>query len=701
MDPRVRFLARGPGYGIYLTGEGATLALQQEAAVSMHLVGARRDVEPVGSDVQAGQTNYFVGNDPAKWRTGIEGYGRVRYPGVLSGVDVVYYGTGQRRLEYDLVLAPGTDPRGVAVAFDGAESVSLDGEGAAVVRLPGSGEVVQPMPVAFQMGAEGLRTPVDVRFEVRAGALGFVVGAFDPRRALVIDPTLVYSTYLGGSTNDQAQAVAVDSSGEAFVVGTTSSTDFPAFPFTSTFQHFNAGGADAFVSKFNAAGSALVYSTYIGGSFNDDGLGIAVDSAGEAFVVGNTKSTDFPTASPFQSTNNGGTNGIAFVTKLNAAGSALVYSTYLGGSGPDSASSVAVDGSGEAFVTGYTRSSNFPSTSAFQGTNFGGADAFVAKFNAAGSALVYSTYLGGNQDDFGTAIALDGAGEVFVTGYTQSTNFRTSSPFQAASGGGTDAFLTKFNAGGSALVYSTYLGGTANDFGYGIALDNTGDAFVTGSTLSTNFPTQSPYQAAKSGNSDAFITKFNAGGSALVYSTYLGGTGPDTAAAIAVDVRGEAFVAGSTDSPNFPLASPILSSPPAFLDAFVTKFNAAGSALVYSTYLGGASPPDPSNAANGIAVDSAGDAFVAGYTNSINFPTASPYRGNLGGAMPCGILGSPPCAINAFVAKISSPLPPPPAVPALTPWNACLAGLLLFVVGVWQARIWARTARRRRSDVPS
>ena len=337
--------------------------------------------------------------------------------------------------------------------------------------------------------------------------VGFQVAAYDATQRLIIDPVLVYSTYLGGSLFDRGEDIAVDSSGNAYVTGRTFSTDFPT---ASPFQAFNAGTStgDVFVTKLNAAGNAVVYSTYLGGSDDDFGPDIAVDSSGSAYVTGRTDSTDFPTTNPFQATFGGGTfgGGDAFVTKLNATGSALVYSTYLGGSGNENTISetggIAVDASGNAYVTGDTASTDFPTASPFQaalGGTSGFPDAFVTKLNAAGSALVYSTYLGGSGTERGFDIALDASGNAYVTGDTNSTDFPTASPIQGTQAGGDDAFVAKFNPAGSALVYSTFLGGSSTDESFGIAIDTSGNAYIAGETFSTDFPTVNPFQAAHGG----------------------------------------------------------------------------------------------------------------------------------------------------------------------------------------------------------
>jgi plastocyanin len=653
-DDQVKFLARGSGYGLFLTSTESVLVLRKgeagrpgeglaraEAATQsrssppevlrMKLLGADPHPAVEGTEELPGKSHYFIGNDPKKWRTDVPQYARVEYKNVYPGVSLTYYGN-QGQLEYDFVVSPGGDPRRIRLGIEGAKGIRVDAEGNLVLSLPG-GEVVEKAPVVYQEIGRA-RKAVEGRFVVRGrGEVGFEVGAYEADRPLVLDPLLVYSTYLGGSGNDAGLGIAMDTSGNAYVTGYTNSTNFPT---ANPLQAANGGGYDAFVAKVNAVGSALVYSTYFGGSGDDIGQSIAVDGSGNAYVTGYTQSTDFPTANPLQAVYGG--NADAFVAKLNASGSALVYSTYLGGSGSDYGQGIAVDASGNAFVTGSTGSANFPTANALQAANAGGSDAFVVKVNAAGSALVYSTYLGGSGLDQAWGIAVDLAGNAYVTGDTVSTNFPTTNPLQATHGGGTsDAFVAKVNAAGSALVYSTYLGGSGGDQGQGIAVDASGSAYVTGLTSSTNFPTANPLQAANGGANDAFVAKLNTAGSALVYSTYLGGSGDDFGDGIAVDALGNAYVTGLTGSTNFPTANPLQATHGGGIyDAFVAKLNAAGSALAYSTYLGGSG----GDQGQGIAVDASGNAYVTGYASSTNFPTANPLQAANGGGA------------DGFVAKI-------------------------------------------------
>ncbi|HKP05284.1 MAG TPA: SBBP repeat-containing protein [Chthoniobacterales bacterium] len=629
----VDFVARGPGYALALAPTEAAFSLSKLSSDSaknaapstvlrMNLVGANGAAKAAGQNELEGRVNYFIGNDPSKWRTEVPTFERVRYAEVYPGIDVVYYGN-QRRLEYDFVVGPGQDSRAIALEFAGTDKVEVEGATGDLLIAVGGENLRQHKPIAYQE-ISGARREIESRYVVRNGArVGFEVGQYDASAALIIDPVLEYSTFLGGSgsvpLSEQATSIVVDSSGRAYVAGLTNSTDFPiANAIQSTVR-----GIDVFIAKFNAAGSALVYSTYLGGSGFDFGYGIAVDSGGSVYVTGTTTSTNFPIANALQSMNGSSGNfpEDAFVTKLSATGSALIYSTYLGGSDDDQGAGIAVDSGGNAYVTGTTHSTNFPTANAIQSTSGGGHDAFVAKFNATGSALIYSTYLGGNSEDVVYGIAVDGAGSAYVTGYTSSANFPTVNAFQNKIAGGSnsysDVFVTKFNAAGSALVYSTYLGGDGEDVGASIAVDSTGSAYLTGYTIATNFPTANAFKSALSGFDDAFVTKFNSAGSALIYSTYLGGDASENGAGIAVDLAGNAYVTGFTDSTDFPTVNPLQSPGDPVSDAFVTKLNPAGTALVYSTYLGG----NGGDSGHAIAVDSAGSAYVTGETFSRCFPT--------------------------------------------------------------------------------
>jgi hypothetical protein len=606
----------------------------------MKFEGARSESTILGEKEKEGKVNYLRGSDPSAWVTEVPTYEAVRYSELYDGVDLVYYSNDRGQMEYDFEVAPGADSSKISLRFSGTESIRVDETTGDLVISTLAGELRHHEPIAFQYLPDG-KHRVDARYETSGGGkVSFQVGEYDASIPLIIDPIIGYSTYLGGSGDiDFASSVAVDGAGNAYLTGSTNSANFPTLsPFDGTFggDQFNY---DAFVTKMNVSGTAMIYSTYLGGSSDDNGLGIAIDSAGQAYIAGFTNSSDFPTASAFQALRNG-TAYDGFLTKLNAGGSGLVYSTYLGGSQNDSALSVAVDGSGFAYVTGETSSSNFPTAAPFQVAYGGGAsDAFITKFNQAGSGLVFSTYLGGIGDDLALGIAVNSSG-VHVAGATTSTNFPLANAADGTYGGGGffDGFITKLNAAGSALTYSTYLGGSDYDGARGIALDSGGNAYVTGITASTNFPVLSSFQATRSGTSDdAFVTKVSAVG-ALVYSTYLGGTGTDHGSSIAVDPAGTAYVTGSTSSTNFPTADPLQATSGGATDAFVTNISASGSSLVFSTYIGGSSFDDGIS----IALDSAQNVYVAGGTDSANFPTVGPFQAARSGAS------------DAFLLKISA-----------------------------------------------
>ena len=667
-DAKVKFVSRGSGYSLFLTSNEAVLVLShseadgnpnasreartavaarqsKRAVVRMTLVNANPQAQAAGHEELPGKSHYFIGNDPAKWRTNISTYAKVKYEGVYPGVDLVYYGNpGQ--LEYDFVVAPGADPGLVTLAFEGAQEVHIDTHGELVLAVEG-GEVRQHKPVVYQE-VGGVKQEAAGRYVMKGPRqVGFRVAAYDPRRPLIIDPVLLYSTYLGGNEVEIGHSIAVDGAGSAYVTGLTLSSNFPTTAGAAQTTH--AGSLyDTFVTKLDATGSGLVYSTYLGGSGYEQSFDIAVDGAGSAYVTGYTGSTDFPTTAGAAQTTHAGDVLDAFVTKLDATGSGLVYSTYLGGSDFEIGQSIAVDGADSAYVTGYTGSTDFPTTAGAAQTTHAGdvLHAFVTKLDATGSGLVYSTYLGGSN---GLAIAVDGAGSAYVTGYAISSNFPTTAgAAQTAHGGDVlDAFVTKLDATGSGLVYSTYLGGSASDAGEGIAVDGAGSAYVTGYTLSSNFPTTAgAAQTTHAGvGYDSFVTKLDATGSGLVYSTYLGGSAFDAGEGIAVDGAGSAYVTGNTGSTDFPTTAGALQTTLFFSDAFVTKLDATGSGLVYSTYLGGSNNSDNGLA---IAVDGAGSAYVTGLTGSTDFPTTA-------GAAQTTYAGSG----DAFVAKIEFVVPLP------------------------------------------
>ena len=624
LDSQVRYVARTRRADVFLTRNAAVFALRGTTidatdSFSIHWADSRPDVVVAGEQQLAGNAHYFIGNDPSKWQTGIPTFGKVRYRQLYRGVDLIFYGR-EGEVEFDLELQPGAAVDGTRLSFEGVDSLQVADQGDLVLRIHDR-EIRQRRPRAYPKDAD---TSSEIRawYELNGSKeVAIRLGPHDSSRGVVIDPVLTFSTYLGGSDTDAANGIAVDSAGNIYVVGSTISTNFPT---ANARQSALAGTFDIFVSKFNPAGSALIYSTYLGGQGNDYGTGIAVDSAGNAYVLGYSNSSNFPTAQPLQASLAGEFDIV--LSKLNATGSSLIFSTYYGGARTDNARGIALDGTGAVYIVGDTDSVNFPTQNPIQATLRGTSDAFVVKVNPSGSSVVYSTLLGGSLTEFGNGITVDGSGNAYIVGNTASSDFPTANALQATKAGATDVFVAKINAAGSALVYSTYLGGTDYDFGYGIALDGNGGAVVVGQTASADFPTLTPVQQTFGGGGDAFVSKLSASGSTLLYSTFLGGSGQDIAYAVALDSMGNAYVTGDTVSANFPSLHS-LQGPGGDRDAFVSKLSALGSTLLYSTYLGGADKDQ----ARGIAVNAAGDAYVAGYTVSTNFPVLRAFQGTIDG----------------------------------------------------------------------
>jgi hypothetical protein len=656
-DRRVKFLSRGQGYTLFLTDDSAVLKLQGEtkstslkdqdapetdlAVLRMKLVGANPSTTVVGVDEQSGKSNYLIGNDASKWHTGVVNYSKVRYQNAYPGIDVIYYGN-QQQLEYDFVVAPGANPQ--AILLDVSSDSAGKNSHSVPLRIAGNGDLVVSeqgrelhfgKPAIYQtMAANSAdRHAIEGRWVLKGGTkVGFELAAYDETKPLVIDPALAYSTYLGGTAFNAIYGVAVDANGNAYVTGGVTSTDFPLT--AGALQKTYAGGHDAFVTKLNKTGNALVYSTFLGGSGVDHGAGIAVDSKGAAYVAGTTSSPNFPvTAGSFQPKCDGcgGSAPDGFVSKLNPTGTGLVYSTYIGGSGYEHIAAMTIDASGNAYVTGFSCSTNYPTTAnAFQRTYKGVCNAFggnvvVSELNATGSALVLSTYLGGTGSDDANSVIVDSAGSIYLAGYTTSTNFPvTSGAFQTTNHGLNDAFVTKFNSAGSALLYSTYIGGSDQDQAWGLKVDANGNAYVVGQTLSANFPvTAGAYQHSCGSctiakpQTDAFVTKLTPNGASEIYSTFLGGTGEDVAFAISLGSVGDAFVAGESNSKDFRTTTGAFqASNPGGTEGFVTHFSTSGSSALYSTYVG-----NGASTILGISANPTNGSFiVAGRTYSTTFP---------------------------------------------------------------------------------
>jgi len=672
-DPQIRFLTRAPGMISFLTDRENVIVLarskkppdweepnkppeMERSVVRMKLEGARRPQSFEGLDKAESISNYLVGNDRSKWVRNIPSYRRVRATGVYPGIDLVYYGDG-RRLEYDFVVAPGSDPGRIRLAYDGAESVTTDRAGNLLIgtRL---GTLVQRRPKVYQeLGGE--RREIDAAYAMRGGRVEIALGSWDRRRELLIDPVLDYSTYLGGSGTDNGAQVVVDSTGATYVAGSTTSTNFPTT--SGVLQpDFGTGNTHAFVSKLNPSGTELVYSTFLGGhtplagAENDNDTGIAVDGSGNTYLTGTTNAEDFPTTSgAFKET--APTKTVAgdisgFIAKLNANGTALIYATYIGGTGSDVPGGVKIDAGGNAYVAGYTGSTNFPTTpGSFQPTyaSQGSRNIFVTKLNPIGSALVYSTFIGGDNADYVNNIAVDTAGAAYVTGFTNSPvcHFPTPNGFQHDCGGfSQNLVVAKLSPDGSTLEYGTFIG-YALSTGRNIAVNANGEAYVTGFVSNNGaFPTTPGAHQANFGGGtggtpqDAYVIKLNSTGSSLLYSTYLGGNGNDVGHGITVDSIGGAYITGLTNSSDFHTSGcAFQSTSGGGQDAFVTRLDPFGN-VEYSTYLGGAN----AETGFGIAVDGNGKVYATGNTSSPNFPTTS-------GAFET----SYPGAQSAFVTKLT------------------------------------------------
>jgi beta-propeller repeat-containing protein/uncharacterized protein DUF11 len=702
-NPAVKFLAHGPRYGLFLTQNEAVLTLHRSATgkdspevsvVRMGLAGAAANAVVDATNELPGKSNYFIGNDSAKWHRNIPQFARVRYSGIYRGVDLVYYGK-QGQLEYDFEVAPDGDPRKIALSFAGATNLALAHNGDLAIELDG-GELRLLAPHVYQKFGTDERT-VAARFELRGKEVGFALGDYDRSRELVIDPVLTYSTYLGGSgiescstitglaQTPECPGIAVDAGTNAYIAGATTSSDFPIFPKpTGAFQEQlgGPGATNVFVSKFNPTGSALLYSTYLGGTVVDYPAGIAVDSAGQAYVAGTTTSPDFPTAgsnAPFQGTPLNPGHQHVFMSKFDNAGAALLYSTYLSGSGVDIASGIALDTAANVYVTGTTTSSEvetgFPSTiGALQEkpTIPGLNQFFLTKLTPTIpgiNSVPYSTYIGGstpsNATVTGGGVAVDTNGNAYITGGSNFSDIEQQFAYQVyQTSNGVDVYVAKINPtapSGSQLIYATYLGGPGTDVGYGIAVDGSDNAYITGSTSSTNClgftpcPNTGAFQESYGGGvSDAFVAKLGVpcvGSSCSTtdvpfsYFTYLGGSLTDVGTSIAVDTIGGARVTGWTSSTDFPVRNNHLAQT-AFgggnSDAFIARIDTTATSSTApghnSAYFGGAG----TDIGTSVALDTVGAVYMAGETSSATgFPLLNPLYGTLNGPS------------DAFVSKLS------------------------------------------------
>jgi Beta-propeller repeat len=665
-DPRVDYYTVAQGAEIFLTAQGVTYALTtpgtlastlnaphsaqanathpaataptttaQRWAVVVDFVGTNATTGPRGEERTSTVVSYFRGPE-SEWKTGLLTYKRVVYADVWPGIDLIYEGTAAGTLEYSLLVHPGANPQQIQLAYRGATSVTRTPSGQLEVNTP-VGSLTEDIPYAYQEDAKGQRTPITSTYTLRAGATeetpvyGFTLGSYDRSRMLVLDPVvLVYSGFIGGIGGDQGNGITVDSSGNAYVTGQTAS-DETSFPVTvGPDLTYNGSFYDAFVAKVDTIGEKLLYLGYIGGKggFSDVGQSIAVDQAGNAYVAGTTYAdeTTFPVTEGPDLTFNGGFTD-AFVAKVDASGTSLLYCGYIGGADSDGGNGIAVDKAGNAYVAGGTSSNetSFPVTVGPGLTYMGLEDAYVAKVDASGKSLIYAGYIGGADEDEGASIALDSLDNAYVTGITWSTEASfpvTVGPDLTNNDFGThgDAFVAKVDDGGKTLIFAGYIGGMGQDKGAGIAVDSSGNAYVAGFTLSSQatFPVIVGPDVTFNGIADAFVAKVDASGKKLLYCGYIGGSDDDIGRGIAVDSKGNAYVIGNTSSNQ--LTFPVMGGPDLTYngadDAFVTKVNVGGTTLLYSSYLGG----NDSDLGIAIAADAFGNAYVTGVTSSKGFP---------------------------------------------------------------------------------
>lgn len=658
-----RWVAKCDGYRAFLTDDGVILGIPERrtvrrgqgnvgrpvagddavtpgAVVSMRFDGARRDAPFTRGETIPGRASFILGNDSTRWRSNLPLHAALRRPSLLSGVDADWRIEGDA-LRFDLRFAAGVDPAAAAMRFDGADEVRVTEAGGLVLRT-GPGELRMSPPVAWHETPEG-RRPVAAQFAVEGGRVTFAVPDRDPAFALVVDPTITYASYFGGNDGERFVGLATDGDGGVCVGGRTESLDLDVTP--NAFQQTHAGGTgaafpnDYFAARFTGDGQSLDWCTFIGGSGWDDAYGAASDASGAVWIAGETASSNAPTAAAAQATNAGGLSD-GWIVKVAPGGNSLSWATYLGGSGQDEPLAVAVDPLGNALVTGWTGSTDIPLVGALQPTQRGASsDAFVTRIPAAGGAFSFSTFLGGNGLDQGNAITADADGNVYVTGWTNSTDFVVSSAVQAAYKPSTgnppnDAFVTKLAADGGTVLWSTYYGGSGFDEAASIAVDAAGQAYVTGGTSSPDFPLRSPIQAARSGSDDMFALKFTAAGSSMAWATLLGGSGRDYGSAVGIDSSGNLCCVGFTSSSDFPLVNPVQgtfaggggAAYPS--DTAIFRIRSDGTRLLASTYFGG------SNFDDGLAmsVDSGDAILFCGYTASPDFPAQNGLSGSLGGS---------------------------------------------------------------------
>jgi hypothetical protein len=587
----------------------------EQMVLRTNFIGANPNPAFSGSEQMKYKCNFFYGDNPDQWHTDVPNYQAVYIDEIYPGIELKYYGNGQQA-EYDFIISPGADYSQIQIQYEGVRSLSVNSSGELVIETEW-GSLTEHKPIVYQMDGD-MRHEIQGQYKLADNnSFSFVLDdEYNPELPAVIDPILVYSTYLGGSSGDLGFCIAVNNSGYVYIAGSTSSYNYPV---VDPYQSNRAGDWDIFISKFSSDGSSLTYSTYLGGSGYDNASDISLDAQGSIYIAGNTESTDFPTVNPYQIPQD---SVNVFVTKLSSDGDALIYSTYLGGTGHDGVSigCLDVDASGCAYVTGSTTSPDFPAVNSYQ--SFQGLEcAFVTKFASSGEDVIYSSLIGGTGGDFGTGIAVDNAGCAYIIGSSYSDDFPTVNQFQNHSDS-TDVIVAKLSSAGDDLIYSTYLGGTNNgERGRSIAVDDFGCAYVAGITNSPDFPVVNPYQTYN-GNGDVFVAKFSSTGNSLIFSTFLGGSEEDFSYGdITIDALGYIYLTGGTLSSDFPMVDSYQAYQSS-VDAFITKFSPLADDITYSTLLGG----NRGDIGYDIALDYFGNIYATGYTDSDDFPTINAYQ---------------------------------------------------------------------------
>ncbi len=638
VDKEVVFYVETKDYTLWLKKNGLVFDIKSKdstrrSVINMTFSGVNNNVKIVPDKLLKEKINIFKGRNKKKWLSNINTFETITYKGLYKGIDLKVYSTKKGNIEYDWIIAPHSKISDIKMKIEGAENISIEKSGVLNVKHH-FGIYKHRIPFSYQNINNERKNIKAFFYRIDENIYGIRIGNYNPDHELIIDPVIEqkYSTYIGGRGFDSVKSIAVDNAGYVYVTGITGSTNFPT---TAGVYDTNKGDGeyDIFVSKFSSTGKTLQYSTYIGGCCRDYATAIAIDVGGYAYITGYTESEDFPVTDSYQNIYGGGKTD-AIVVKIAADGSDLEYSTFLGGCDDDYGMGIATDSDadfcsdneGNAYVTGYTNGEDFPVLeTSYQGATGGGIDAFVTKFSDDGSSLTYSTYIGGALNDYGVAIAVDCCGEASIAGNTESSDFPLVSSFQSSYGGETDVFISKFSSTGEALIYSSYAGGSAleNATSISMCMNCCGYTYLAGGTSSVDFPSKLPYQSVYGGGySDGFIMMVTKTGN-LSYSTFFGGIGRDLINGIALDSSRNIFVTGNTDSVNIPVLNGFQNNLiNTKNDIFITMFSQSGSTLLFSSYYGGAGHDIP----DGIAVGCCGGVYLAGETESLDFPVRSAFQ---------------------------------------------------------------------------